>query len=320
MWSVFEKQWFLICLAIALGVGFSLPDPFGVLADAPSLRSCIIAGVLFLTALTLETSALWKALTRPWPTLLAVALNYGLLPLAAWLTANQLLSGPFQMGVMIASVAPCTMASAAVWTRRAGGNDAIAVMVTVLTNSACFVMTPLWLAAMAAGKDVSIEVLPMVRKLALLVLLPMLVGQLLRQQTAMAEWATRQKQRLSITAQLGVLLIVFSGAIQIGLELSGQNAAALPIRDLSSMILVVSLIHTFGLVSGQLLGKACGFTNADWIAVGFAGSQKTLPVGLHVAALLGGGLMILPIVAYHVMQLLIDTIVADRLANRFSGE
>ena len=33
------------------------------------------------------------------------------------------------------------VASAAVWTRRAGGNDAVALIVTISTNLACFLLT-----------------------------------------------------------------------------------------------------------------------------------------------------------------------------------
>ena len=51
---------------------------------------------------------------------------------------------------------------------------------------------------------------------------------------------------------------------------------------------------------------------ADQIGVAFAGSQKTLMVGLAIAIEFGG-LAVLPMVAYHVEQLLIDTVLADRL-------
>lgn len=315
MRSVFQKQWFLISLAIVLVIGFVFPHQLGFLAKTKLLRSCIIAGVLFMTSLALETSAIWTAIKRPWATFLAVALNFGLLPIVAWFVANQLLSGPLLLGVLVAAAAPCTMASAAVWTQRAGGNDAVAVMVTVVTNLGCFVMTPLWIAATATS-DVSIEVLPMIRKLAWLVVLPMVLGQVLRQNAAIAQWATSQKKRLSIASQFGILFIVFAGAVNCGLELSAQGADRLPWKDFARMILAVSVVHTAVLLVGQFLGSVLGCPREDWIAIGFAGSQKTLPVGIHVASLLGGGLMILPIVAYHVMQLLIDTVVADRLASR----
>ena len=51
-------------------------------------------------------------------------------------------------------------------------------------------------------------------------------------------------------------------------------------------------------------------------AVGFAGSQKTLMVGLTLAIEYFPQAPILPVVAYHVCQLLVDTLVADWLKAR----
>jgi sodium/bile acid cotransporter 7 len=51
-------------------------------------------------------------------------------------------------------------------------------------------------------------------------------------------------------------------------------------------------------------------TREDRIAVGISGSQKTLMVGLQVA--IASQLLILPMVVYHVGQLIVDTIIADR--------
>ncbi|MDP7304159.1 MAG: bile acid:sodium symporter, partial [Pirellulaceae bacterium] len=52
----------------------------------------------------------------------------------------------------------------------------------------------------------------------------------------------------------------------------------------------------------------------DQIAVAFASSQKTLMVGLLMAMSLQ--VSILPMVTYHVMQLLIDTLIADRFRRQ----
>ena len=52
----------------------------------------------------------------------------------------------------------------------------------------------------------------------------------------------------------------------------------------------------------------------DQIAVGFAGSQKTLVIGLSTAISLGFSM--LPILMYHVMQLIIGTILVDQIRNR----
>jgi sodium/bile acid cotransporter 7 len=61
---------------------------------------------------------------------------------------------------------------------------------------------------------------------------------------------------------------------------------------------------------GVLLAKLARFSREDQIAVAFAGSQKTLMVGLLMAISLQ--VSILPMVAFHISQLFIDTLIADR--------
>ena len=53
-------------------------------------------------------------------------------------------------------------------------------------------------------------------------------------------------------------------------------------------------------------------------AVAISGSQKTLMIGLEVA-LMFGGLAALPIITYHVLQLIADTMLVDRLKEESRG-
>ena len=82
-----------------------------------------------------------------------------------------------------------------------------------------------------------------------------------------------------------------------------------------AMLLAVAGIHLAMLYAGLALSRLLAIPREDRIAVAFSGSQKTLMVGLHIA--LGppfnNGLAMLPLVAYHVCQLLLDTVVANRL-------
>ena len=83
--------------------------------------------------------------------------------------------------------------------------------------------------------------------------------------------------------------------------------------DILLMTISVLGIHLVVLVSGHVVGGVFGIGRSGRIAIGFAGSQKTLTVALHVALTHFGGLTVLPIVAYHVGQLLVDTFIADYL-------
>lgn len=222
-----------------------------------------------------------------------------------------LLPRPLAMGLLVTASTPCTLASAAVWIRRAGGNDAIAMVVTILTNSTCFLVTPIWLLWFTRTK-VDLDWQKMVGQLALLVVAPMVLAQALQQIGPVGRWAFARKQKLSLLAQTGILSMVLVGAINSGREISQTKENLPPIAWLQ-MIFACGSLHVLGLVAGFTLGRVTRLAREEWIAVGIAGSQKTLMVGLQIALEYFGGLTILPMVTYHVSQLLIDTLVADRL-------
>jgi sodium/bile acid cotransporter 7 len=109
--------------------------------------------------------------------------------------------------------------------------------------------------------------------------------------------------------------MVFLGSIHCGLQLdSHAGSTSIPWDEWAMMLLIVVFIHVSMLTLGYALGKATKLAEPERIAVGFSGSQKTLMVGLHVGIDLNAA--ILPVVAYHVSQLLIDTVVADWIRAR----
>ncbi|MEO8498369.1 MAG: bile acid:sodium symporter [Planctomycetota bacterium] len=311
------QRWFLIALVAVLAIGSYFARPLEPLAglELPGtsfpFRSAVVAVVMFLMAFPLEASVMWQAMRRPWPPVLAVAVNFGLLPLFAWGVSFGL-NADLGGGLLVAAATPCTLASAAVWTRRAGGNDTVAILVTIITNLFCFIVTPLWLLAMT-GQSVSSPELSLTKmslNLGSLVVLPMAAAQLLRLYKPLGIWVTREKQLFSVLAQCGLLVMVLFGAIQSGIRLSDPTQPRLSAIDLIAMLAAVCFVHTVMLWVGLVLAKLARFSREDQIAVAFSGSQKTLMVGLLMAISLQ--VSILPMVAYHISQLFIDTLIADR--------
>ena len=310
MFRTIIRQWFLWALSLCLVLGMAFPDVLAPLTRWTVVRDAIVGVVLFLTTLPLAANRIVRSVRSPLAPMLATVVNLGLIPACAAIWIH-LVGGRFSVGLMVVAATPCTIASAAVWTRRAGGNEVVALMVTVLTNLICFVVTPFWL-TLALGQTVDIDGGALSKKLALLVLLPMLLAQFVRRLAWVPQWVQTHQRKLSMVSQWGILSILLVGAVHCGVQLK-QLGGAQAARELVGMLLVVQGLHCGGLVSGMLLGRMCGVPRADWIAVGIAGSQKTLMLGLQVALLVGGGWAVLPMVAYHVQQLVTDTLVADRL-------
>ncbi len=308
--TLWKRHWFLLLLGAVLLVGMAFPQVFSESAFALP-KNWIIAVVLMLMALPLRLDAMWNTVRRPGPAFLAVAINAVFVPLLAW-PLSYLLQGDLAIGLVIAAAVPSTIASATVWTRLAGGNEAISIMVTVVTNLACFLVTPAWVWLIIGRVSKTEPFSELAFKLLLIVVLPIVVAQFLRMIPGVVDFATAKKPLLSIIAQAGILSIVFLGAVHSGLQLIGlQEQLAHVVGQLAWMMVLVAFVHLVAWFLGYLGGGAFGYAQADRLAVAFAGSQKTLMVGLAIA-LEFGGLAILPMLAYHIEQLLIDTLLADR--------
>lgn len=314
MWKAISRQWFLLALVVCLAVGFGLPDLLRPLAQIGLLRSLLTASVLFLMGLTLDAQSVSRAVRRPMPSLLGIGLNTLLVPLLA-LPAVWLLSTKLGGGVVVASLVPCTLASAAVWTRKAGGDDGVAMVISVVTNLSCFLVAPLglWL---ILGRITEVSAVDQITNLALLVVLPMVAGQVLRRML-LAQWAADHRVQLATLAQLGILVMVAFGSVasadHIAERAGGGMSSGVAIEIVAAGTLVIA-VHCVTLAIGVAAARALGATAAEQIAVGLAGSQKTLMVGLQIA--LDCGVSVLPMIIYHVGQLMLDTVVAQRWSER----
>jgi len=298
-----------------LGVGFSHWSAVGPLAHSSAARNVIVAVVLFLMSLPLETSAMWAAVRRPASVLLAVGVNFLVTPLLGWAAAT-LLAGDWRIGLLVTVAQPCTLASAAVWTRRAGGNDAVALFTTVSTNIVCFAVTPAWLLA-TTGQGVELPAGQMATRLGLLVVIPIVLAQAARRSIWVREFAHRRKSHVHVLAQCGMLTMVLIGAYRAGDELGDVFRLFTDLAPQAAATLAaVFAVHTAAFFCGFGLARLAGRSPEDRRAVAMAGSQKTLMVGLYVATTYFDGLVIVPLIFFHITQLVVDTMLADWLRKR----
>lgn len=317
------KSWFLIALLVLLpgGMtwGWSTSEGWRAVTAGRVEPAAMTVAVLFLMSFSLDGGRLRESLRAPRPVLWGTLVNIGLLPLLAWPLAMSHGLADFSLGLMIAAAIPCTLATASVSTRQAGGNDAVSLLVTLLTNIVGVVLTPLWL-KWAFTTNANIDTGPIIRSLALTVLLPTIVGQLARLIPWLGRFATARKFQIGIVAQCLVLLIVSKTAVEAGGRLQVQSEWPAAI-DFARLAIECAGLHALAMVIAEYGGRALGLSRLDRIATVFAGSQKTLPVGLLLAAMpaVTGDrtlpFITFPILLFHAVQLVMDTAVADRMAR-----
>ncbi len=317
------RHWFLCALAVAL-VGGLIGGCYGPqtlvrVALRVTHPAVVTAVVLFLMSFSLDTSRFCDALRHPLAVLWGAIVNLGVTPLLAWPLAGWQSRSDFSLGLMIASIAPCTLATASVFTRRARGNDAISLLVTLVTNLACVVVSPLWLGVILHS-DAHIDLTGVMTQLVYCVLLPTLLGQCAQRPRWGAAIALRSRGLLNVSAQWLVLLLVVIAALRGGMILRAERTNPAPA---SLLLLVVSCmsVHLTSLWIGWIGAKSLRASTETAIAVALSGSQKTLPIGILIAthplvARDDAPFVTFPLLAFHAGQLLIDAMLADRWANQ----
>ncbi len=315
MYSFLARRWFLLLLFAGVGLAALSPVALRPFTAALSPR-LVVALALFLMAWGLESRSLLRSLARPLPALWAALISYGVLPPLALLAGRFLPEADYRVGLLVMASVPCTLASAVLWTRMAGGNEATALLVILLTTGTSWLWTTLWL---TAGTDavVAVDAAGMMRELLLVLVLPVLGGQLMRLSGRLARAAARRKTLLGAVAKLLVFLIILRAAVDVSgrLRERTEELAVLPLLATAALCLAV---HLAGLLGGLTSSRLLRFDRPTQVAVAFACSQKTLPVALFLVETYykdAHPLAVVPLVFYHVGQLVADTFVADALAR-----
>lgn len=319
------RQWFLVGLLGFLSLGITL----GRQDSNPWLASLVhrlptlwcTGGILFLMSVMLDTGKLMRSLRRPYAVLTACAINMICLPLMCLPLLSLQQTPALRVGLLIAAAVPCTMAAASVWTRRAEGNDAVALLVSLLTNGFCFILTPAWMelgraAFRTADTSDAISFEEMMIRLTVAALLPAILGQAVRIQVRLRTWVDSHRRLCSNLTQLFMLSLVFISSFKGGQTFDVDRTTDLSLQALLIVWASCVALHLAAAGLGWTAGGWFGYAEGDRRAIVIAGSQKTLPIGLLVSEATGMPLSIVPILMFHASQLFVDTWIAGRMQKR----
>lgn len=250
-----------------------------------------------------------------------------LLPLALWcfvamaiagkalmLASGGLLPPLVALGFLYLGALPSTVQSATAYSSLAGGNVASSVVAAALLNVlGVFVTVPV-LALLGGGANVSLG-LDGLTKVVLILLLPFALGQLL--QTQVRGWITENRELVMWADRLSIAIpvyVAFSGAVAQGLW------TRIGAADWALLLVLVIAFLGFAFAAAWLLSGLLRLERGDRIAFLFAGAHKSVAMGAPLAAVLfppaTAGIVLLPLLVYHLLQLVASAPLANRLARR----
>lgn len=308
-----RKYWFFMGMAVMAGVAFALPGIGPFIKQYHILNAGIFAAFL-LTGMSLETSSVLDQVKNVKVLVAALISSLIFFPAAAFYAARFFL-GPwpdFVMGALIIGVAPVTVASGTVMTAMAGGNVPLSLFICVLGNFGAILTIPFILNLILAFDNTAIHlpVIQMFMGLILKVLLPTLIGQLLRPRVK--HRLAPHKTKIAIFNQCIVLLIILNA-------LASSRDSILDVGPMLFTVLTFMIgLHVFMLIFNHYLARIIGLDLPSIAAFTIHTSQKTLTVSYLVWAgyfAAAYPMALIPGIVYHLTQMIMDTFVAHRFGR-----
>lgn len=245
--------------------------------------------------------------------LLVLGFTFVLFPLLGWgisLATAAFLPVSLASGLLFLSLVPSTVQSSVTFTSLARGNVPAAVVAASFSNLIGIVATPLLAVALLHGSAVQLSG-ESVQRLVLQLLAPFLLGQLVHRW--LGPWLKRHKRRLAYLDRIAILLVVYT-AFSAGVRSDMWSRVSVP--QILALLGICGALLAVVLVASWFAAGRLGFDRADRIAIVFAGSKKSLASGLPMAGVLFPaamvGLIVLPLMLFHQLQLVVCAQLAKR--------
>jgi len=317
----FKKHAFTLWLLVAVVLAILFPEPASEEGwlHAGQLTKLGIWIIFFLQGISLPTGELTAGYRPKRIHAFALSWNFVGFPLATGLLllpAATFLERDFQLGFWLLAILPTTIASAVTFTAVAGGDSSKAIVSTVLSNLLSILIVPSAAAAyLAAGAGLHIPLIPLFSKLALLILLPLILGQILRRAAPIPSAAVaRRTKPVGGWIILFIVHAAFARSVASGFleRVSGSDLIAI----LAGTMLLLLLV-------GALVWQSSAWlriTHSERIAAFFCASQKSLATGLPLATALFAAApqavdpaaALIPLMCYHPLQLALAGFLAGR--------
>lgn len=293
---------------------------YGDFAKLLSKISVFFIGVLFFlhgAKLSRETAIAGFIHWRLHATVLACTfiifpvITFLLKPLIVALTSPDIYSG-----ILFLSFLPSTVQSSIAFTSIAKGNVAAAICSASASNFLGVFLTPILVGVFMGTAHTNGDFSDSILKIMYQLFLPFVAGQIV--QPWIGGWVQKHKMIVKFVDQGSVLLVVyvaFSAAMIEGLwnKFSPWTIVAI--------IVVCCILLACIMVISVLLSRKLGFNKADEVAIVFCGSKKSLASGVPIANVLFNsssiGLIILPVMFFHQIQLIVCAMLAERYKKQY---
>lgn len=283
------------------------------------ITTVAIAILFFLHGAKLSREAVVEGLMHWKLHSVVFAFTFALFPILGLLAKPLLvpmLGQELYWGFLFMCFLPSTVQSSIAFTSVAQGNVAGAVCSASFSNIIGMFITPILVAFFILGQsEHGFDPTSSILQITLLLLVPFILGQILR------PWVFPYMQKMpkivKVFDQSSILMVVygaFSSAVVAGLW------HQVSISTLIALTMACSLLLTIVMLLALYVPRWMGFNTADQRTIFFCGSKKTLASGVPMAQILfigqPMGMIVLPIMIFHQIQLMVCGIIANHWAKK----
>ncbi len=310
-------DWFLMSI-IAAAVVASIWPALGVGETIISWTTKVMIFILFfLYGARLHPDEALKGLKHWRLHLTILAFTFVVFPIigmALGVLSPLVIPQPLYAGLLYVTLVPSTVQSSINFTSIARGNVAGAIVSASTSNLLGVVITPMLVILLMGTTGNAVIRFESVLDIVAQILLPFAIGQVSRRWTA--AWVEGHK-KLKFFDQGTIVLVVYA-AFSSGIREGMWGMVSIP--DLIVLTIVCAVILAFMLWLTWWSALKLGFNRADAIAIQMCGTKKSLATGLPMAMVLFAGqpigLLMLPLMVFHQMQLMVCSVLASRYGRQ----
>jgi solute carrier family 10 (sodium/bile acid cotransporter), member 7 len=301
-----------VLLASFLPCRGSAAQAFEVLTDIA------IALLFFLHGAKLSREAVVAGMTNWRLHLTVLASTFVLFPLLGLVlkpVLSPLVTPDLYLGILFLCTLPSTVQSSIAFTSIARGNVPAAIVSASASSLLGIFITPLLVGVMIAGSGQGAMSWHSIGAIVVQLFIPFVAGQIA--QRWIGGWVRKHAKLLTFVDRGSILLVVytaFSAAVLQGLW------HQLPLPVLGGLVVVNIVLLATALLATRYGARALGFETEDEITIVFCGSKKSLASGVPMAKVLFAGhplgLIVLPIMLFHQIQLMTCAVLARKYAVR----
>lgn len=316
-----KKEWFLVgmVVAIALATVTSELGRSGGVIHLDQLTGIGIAIVFFLHGLGLSPQAIKAGLTN-WHLHVYIQMATFVVYPILWVIFGEAflayMPSALAFGFCYLLVLPSTISSSVAMTSVGKGNVPGAIFNASLSSILGVFITPLLIQLFMGFEGVQLDLLDSVISISKLLLLPMIAGQIMR--PYLVAWVDRHKAVVNKVDKYVILLIVYNAfcdSVVNGIW-SEFSVGLLATSIIICTVILLVMVHLI-----QWGARRTKFTLPDEVAAVFCGTKKTLAAGIPMAKVIFGadpslGMILLPIMLYHPIQIFYCAVLANRYARQ----